>query len=114
MLCRRFGPIKTAFAMVAQVRSQLEALLAEKAALAAENERLARENGGLQELLRYSVQVGAGSERTCARCIVEPSFTTPEADDQQKVQTTPHEVLAVDMSMHATAAALPVVWRLSS
>jgi hypothetical protein len=41
-----------------QVRSQLEALLAEKAALAAENERLARENGGLQELLRYSVQVG--------------------------------------------------------
>ena len=40
-----------------QVRSQLEALLAEKAGLAAENERLARENGGLQELLRYSVQV---------------------------------------------------------
>ena len=39
------------------MRSQLEALLAEKAALAAENERLARENGGLQELLRYSVQV---------------------------------------------------------
>lgn len=39
-----------------QVRSQLEALLAEKAGLAAENERLARENGGLQELLRYSVQ----------------------------------------------------------
>ena len=38
------------------MRSQLEALLAEKAGLAAENERLARENGGLQELLRYSVQ----------------------------------------------------------
>lgn len=39
-----------------QVRSQLEVLLAEKAALAAENERLAHQNCGLQELLQYSMQ----------------------------------------------------------
>ncbi len=38
------------------MRSQLEALLAEMAGLAAAIERLARENGGWQELLRHSVQ----------------------------------------------------------
>ena len=40
----------------AQVREQLEALVAEKSALAQENARLHRENTNLQELLSYTVQ----------------------------------------------------------
>jgi len=42
------------------VRSQLEALVAEKSALAQENARLQRENCGLQELLSYTMQHTGG------------------------------------------------------
>lgn len=49
-------PEAVRLALLPQVRSQLEVLLAEKAALAAENERLAHQNCGLQELLQYSMQ----------------------------------------------------------
>lgn len=52
-----------------QVRSQLEVLLAEKAALAQENERLSHESCGLQELLQYSMQ---------ARIRVVPSRWLPK------------------------------------
>jgi regulator of replication initiation timing len=38
------------------VRVQLEALVAEKSALAQENARLHRENTNLQELLSYTMQ----------------------------------------------------------
>lgn len=38
------------------MREQLEALVAEKSALAQENARLHRENTNLQELLSYTVQ----------------------------------------------------------
>lgn len=43
-----------------QVRSQLEALVAEKSTLAQENARLQRENCGLQELLSYTMQHAGG------------------------------------------------------
>ncbi|KAK9843503.1 hypothetical protein WJX81_006267 [Elliptochloris bilobata] len=45
-------------ALTEQVAAQLHALLQEKAMLASENERLLRENCGLQELLQYTVSAG--------------------------------------------------------
>jgi hypothetical protein len=39
-----------------KVRNQLETLLAEKAQLAQDNERLSRENESLQELLHFTMQ----------------------------------------------------------
>lgn len=44
------------------MRAQLEALVAEKSALAQENARLLRENTGLQELLSYTMHHNGGGE----------------------------------------------------
>lgn len=71
---------------ILQVREQLQALLAEKAALASENVQLQRQNASLQELLEYSLSqqmlaLEASDCRALATPLPRASYASDDAED---------------------------------
>lgn len=77
------------------MREQLQALLAEKAALASENVQLQRQNASLQELLEYSLsQQMLALEASDCRALATPLPRAYASDDAEDVYQSDDDVIS--------------------